>query len=86
VTKNVHVEFGAYFLDSGVILHGFSRILVRERLFGLGIDPKVSGILTFGCLKTIKNSLLDTLSGQNWSVLSAGVRKTVVHNRVRLWF
>ena len=78
MTKNVNVEFGTYFLDSRDDSHQFFRISVRERLFGLGIDPKMSGILTFRCLKTIKNSLLDTLSGQNWSVLSAGVRKTVV--------
>ena len=69
-----------------VIYMGFSEFWSGEGLFRLGATSRVSGIFTFGCLKTIKNSLLDTFSGPDGSVLSAGVRKTDTRDRVRLWF
>ena len=67
-------------------LHGFFRISVQGVTIWTRDCLKGLGNFHFWCLKTIKNSLLDTLSGQNWSVLSAGVRKTVVQIWARLWF
>ena len=74
------------FWQRKVLYMGFSEFWSGERLFRLGATSRVSGIFTFECLKTIKNSLLDTFSGPDGSVLSAGARKTDTRDRVRLWF